>query len=245
MKKFFKTIILLFAFSSTFAQKQIKVEYRELEFGKIIPCILYVKGAESIYIQNPQWKNTQKEEISIGGQNGVPQKGVLVKQQKSTTLIKDLAGKKIYKEIFNSDYHYYMEDELPDYAWQITKESKKIGNYNCTKATSKKYRGRVWEVWFTTEIPVKEGPWKFRGLPGLILEAQDDGGTCIIQVQKIELNSKETINFQKDSKLDIKTFEESRKLSEERSKKIEKKLKAMGLKEVEGSRTVQQGREIL
>ena len=43
----------------------------------------------------------------------------------------------------------------------------------CHKATTK-FRGRVWEVWFTEEIPISLGPWKLGGLPGLILKATAD-----------------------------------------------------------------------
>ena len=44
--------------------------------------------------------------------------------------------------------------------------------YPCQKATAT-FRGRDYEAWFTPEIPVNDGPWKFFGLPGLILKVTD------------------------------------------------------------------------
>ena len=40
-----------------------------------------------------------------------------------------------------------------------------MASFDCQKAECD-FRGRRWEAWFTTEIPVGEGPWKLRGLPG-------------------------------------------------------------------------------
>lgn len=57
--------------------------------------------------------------------------------------------------------------------WEISDEFKKIGSFSVQKATST-FRGRNYTAWFTTEIPIPIGPWKFHGLPGLILEVQDD-----------------------------------------------------------------------
>ena len=56
--------------------------------------------------------------------------------------------------------------------WKISDETKNIGNFMAQKATAN-FGGRHWEAWFSTELPFSEGPYKFRGLPGLILELKD------------------------------------------------------------------------
>ena len=56
--------------------------------------------------------------------------------------------------------------------WKISDETKNIGNFKAHKATAN-FGGRHWEAWFSTELPFSEGPYKFRGLPGLILELKD------------------------------------------------------------------------
>ncbi|EFI71152.1 MULTISPECIES: GLPGLI family protein [Segatella] len=67
---------------------------------------------------------------------------------------------------------YKYTENIPDFKWHYTNEKKKIGEHECQKATCA-YMGRNYEVWFTPDIPISDGPWKFCGLPGLILEAYD------------------------------------------------------------------------
>ncbi|MCQ2305909.1 MAG: GLPGLI family protein [Bacteroidales bacterium] len=69
--------------------------------------------------------------------------------------------------------------------WQITSETKIMLGYSCQKATCR-FRGREWSVWFTTEIPISEGPWKFSGLPGLVLKAEDSQGHYAFNCFKIK-----------------------------------------------------------
>lgn len=57
--------------------------------------------------------------------------------------------------------------------WVIDNQFKKIGSFN-TQRASAKFRGRNYIAWFAPEIPIPIGPWKFNGLPGLILEVQDE-----------------------------------------------------------------------
>jgi len=56
--------------------------------------------------------------------------------------------------------------------WKITSDKQKIGNWNTQKATLD-FAGRQWTAWFTTEIPLQDGPYKFYGLPGLIVKIED------------------------------------------------------------------------
>lgn len=56
--------------------------------------------------------------------------------------------------------------------WTILPIQKKYNGIHVQKATTK-YGGRTWEAWFTNEIPFGYGPYKFQGLPGLILEISD------------------------------------------------------------------------
>ncbi|MHA7941650.1 GLPGLI family protein [Formosa sp. 3Alg 14/1] len=66
----------------------------------------------------------------------------------------------------------YVKEPIPEMKWEISEDTKSIGQYTCTKATVM-FRGRKYTAWFTTEIPLPYGPWKLQGLPGLILEAYD------------------------------------------------------------------------
>ncbi|KMQ67702.1 hypothetical protein ACM39_12675 [Chryseobacterium sp. FH2] len=77
--------------------------------------------------------------------------------------------------------------------WKLTDEKKKIKDLTLQKATTH-WGGRNWTVWFTTEIPFQEGPYKFHGLPGLIIEVFDDKGNYKIQLVKSEKKEKKVQN---------------------------------------------------
>lgn len=56
--------------------------------------------------------------------------------------------------------------------WNILSEKQKIGEYNAQKATVE-FGGRTWTAWFSSDIPFQDGPYKFYGLPGLIVKIED------------------------------------------------------------------------
>lgn len=81
---------------------------------------------------------------------------------------------------------YCYEEKLPLLKWNIAKDIKDVLGYSCQKAIAT-VDGRTWEVWFTSQIPVAEGPWLLCGLPGLILEAADTEG--VFHFKAIELKN--------------------------------------------------------
>ncbi len=69
--------------------------------------------------------------------------------------------------------------------WQLSDEKKEINQLKLQKATSR-WAGRNWTAWFCETIPFPEGPYKFRGLPGLIVELYDDKGNYHFALVKSE-----------------------------------------------------------
>ncbi len=106
----------------------------------------------------------------------------------NTEIYKSLSGNKmITKQKIVNDY--LVEEGLPVMNWTITKEIKQIANIACQKAQGK-FKGRVYEAWFTTKYPYNNGPWKLGGLPGLILEANDQKMEVIFNFIGLEVLSK-------------------------------------------------------
>ena len=67
---------------------------------------------------------------------------------------------------------YRYTEPWPSMQWTLKDEKQTICGYQCQKATCH-WRGRDYVAWFTSAIPLKSGPWKFGGLPGLIMKVYD------------------------------------------------------------------------
>ncbi|BFO67636.1 hypothetical protein KCF3NO3_36190 [Chryseobacterium sp. KCF3-3] len=79
-----------------------------------------------------------------------------------------------------------IDQEIPK--WKIENEFKKINDLNCQKAVAD-YKGRTWEAWFSKDFPVSDGPYKFSGLPGLVVAIKDGDNDHVfelVQIKKIK-----------------------------------------------------------
>ena len=83
----------------------------------------------------------------------------------------------------------YYDEPFSEIDWLIVEDSTKtILDYQCIMATTD-YHGRKWTVWFTPEIPMQDGPWKFCGLPGLIMDASELSGQHSFTATGIEIRT--------------------------------------------------------
>lgn len=74
-----------------------------------------------------------------------------------------------------SSTYYYLVKTTDIQDWKLSPEKKMIGEFSVQKATTE-FGGRQWEAWFCSYLPFPQGPYKFQGLPGLILEIKDTKG---------------------------------------------------------------------
>lgn len=66
---------------------------------------------------------------------------------------------------------YLMQEEMPTIDWELCPDSvSTILGYTCHKAVAT-VLGREWSAWYADDVPLDNGPWLLRGLPGLILRA--------------------------------------------------------------------------
>ena len=113
------------------------------------------------------------------------------------------------------DYRYV--DSLHTQTWTMGDSTREVLGYTCQQATAD-FRGRRWTAWFATDIPVSDGPWKLGGLPGLILEAYDEGQQHVFTAVGLERVKDEPIIFNR-SFGDNQKFEQTNRLEFLRSKK--------------------------
>lgn len=99
-------------------------------------------------------------------------------------------------------------NETIKFDWKISNEKEKIGMYNAQKATVE-FGGKKWTAWFSSELPFQDGPYKFSGLPGLIVKIEDEGKnySWVLQGNKKVPNWEELSNTEKMSNMSLKVTE--------------------------------------
>ena len=93
---------------------------------------------------------------------------------------------------------YKCVEQLEPQDWHFSSDTLTVLDYVCQKTTTS-FRGRDYEVWFSPEIPIKEGPWKLYGLPGLILKVVVDDGLFVFDAIGLENLEDVYITMDKDS----------------------------------------------
>ncbi len=178
------SLFLLIAFvPHAFAQYRITantmVQYDgtiQLNTRKEYTCVLYFNDNQALF----QW---------FSGNGDFHKKFGHIESRRddrdSTFQFQNFATRQILSlERLQNNEVYTVSQPLPVFNWQVTTEQKRIEGFACVKAMGK-YSGRTYTAWFATDIPVKAGPWKLQGLPGLILEAFDASGEIWFTAKRV------------------------------------------------------------
>ena len=190
------TTSLLFAQANRFVyQVTMKTDSTDRNVSKTETAILDISGGKSIFYSENRVKRDSI--ISKARQNGSFNFDRTqlqdLRSNMNYIIEKNLInGNKIYKSRILRDDYAYEEDRPMN--WKILPETATIGDYKTQKAETD-FGGRKWNVWFTTEIPFQDGPYKFSGLPGLIVKAEDSKGDYSFDLKETK-KIKESATFE-------------------------------------------------
>ncbi|WP_066440083.1 GLPGLI family protein [Chryseobacterium sp. CCH4-E10] len=203
MKLFFRIFALLLCIC--YAKGQEKEDYSEIEVkykytfvqdtldkSSTInePMVLLTNGKKSIYY-------SENYKAAVGGfgkkleeamkTGNIVDPGSLPKSKVKHNVYKDESKTYISNYLGRNYYTYESPDKLD---WKIdNKSTSTIGGYKCNKAVVN-VGGKKFIAWFTYDIPISDGPYKFRGLPGLILKINEVNnyiGFELISINKTSL----------------------------------------------------------
>ena len=100
-------------------------------------------------------------------------------------------GKLTFTDHIPSDTYRY-EEPLDIFNWQLTGDTATVCGYKSQKATCN-FGGRSWVAWFAPELPYSDGPYKFNGLPGLILKIADTRNHYVFEMTEIQKPGEEVM----------------------------------------------------
>lgn len=109
---------------------------------------------------------------------------------KPKSYFKDYGSRTLWNNEHIQSKEYFVKDDLALMVWEITERDTLFFDKMCKIATTE-HRGQTWVVFFTDAFGAMGGPWKFDGLPGLILYAENKTKNFIFQATQIEY-TKET-----------------------------------------------------
>jgi len=97
----------------------------------------------------------------------------------------------------------YKSTQQTKFNWKIITNSDTIINsFKCIKATTN-FAGRNYNAWFTIQVPISDGPYKFCGLPGLIIKINDNTNQHCFTLKSLTWSSNQSIFFIEDKRTEI------------------------------------------
>jgi len=222
-------------------QEQLEAQMRKI-FQKTFT--LDFTKSESMYkevqeLDAPKVPSSNGVMVMISGSNG-----------STDVLYKNLSEKRVANKKELMGKVFLIKDNLVNYNWKLTGETKNIGNYTCYKAEfeieeediqidmndgevkeKQVTKKRILVAWYTPDVPISNGPGKYGGLPGLILEINDGNQTIVCS--ELVLNPKEAKEIKEPTKGKIVTREKFSEISLEKTKEMMDRFRSRDGKGIE------------
>lgn len=218
MKIFISCFLFCWVFTTTLLAQNYEIDYNHtVTFEPHVTKAVYklVQSSQSsLYYQ-------VEDNFLNGGDNEV----LLLNDEYYPFVKKDYQHKSV---IYNEDVMneiVFVEDQLPLQIWELQAGTKEVKSFNCKKAVTS-FRGRNYTAWYTEDLPVIGGPWKFDGLPGLILEVASNDGVLVIEATQIEQKEKVVFPDFAYKEKDLITWEEFCKRYQKAIKRIWRNMMA-------------------
>ncbi|MBT4413200.1 MAG: GLPGLI family protein [Polaribacter sp.] len=194
-----------------------------------------------------QKTSTYKEDIQLDAPKPqVGGAGVMVMSiggaGNGSVYFKNIKEKRFLNQTEIMGKRFLVKDKLKAYDWELSSETKNIGNYTCYKATfteevenirmtfdngeskeEKKKEKIITTAWYTLQVPISNGPGNYQGLPGLILEIND--GKKTIVCTEIILNPAQKITIKEPEKGKVVSQERYDEIQKEKSDEMIEKFK--------------------
>ncbi len=207
---------------------QVYLEYRVATNDQLTTAQLFVRNQKSIYYKiNPDTMAFENHSKDTG--NGVEHRVKMGSSERTIGWVQtDLANQNMLsvQKVFKAGQYttYHVQENPGPIHWQFTNEQKQIAGFSCRKAITK-LKGRAYEAWYTSKIPIGNGPWKLHGLPGAIIKAYSTDG--FIHFDLIKVGGEKTFpQFLKIQDSQSISCEQYLKYVQEQGKEIAKKVQS-------------------
>lgn len=185
---------------------------------------LLFNDRESIYKDVEGENNEETHEIG-SEESGMHMKMVI--QRPDNRIYKNIEKNEVFEkqELFGKDF--LIIDQTSRHKWKLLNEQKDILGYTCQKASFEKDDNTI-VAWYSTEIPVSNGPMNYGHLPGMILELNIGDGQTHILASEIVFRKLENGDIKAPGKGKKVSREEYEKIVEEKQKEMEEEYGGQG-----------------
>lgn len=193
MKKIISVLLFIFCLNSIIAQDNIAVMEINYETKlisdslnrdrvKIYSSTLLCNNTQSIYCS----KEAKAYYKGSSSQSITTTYGSIPKYPKAVESIYKVnseitANLPVGKYIFSFDE--------PALKWEVLSQTKEIKGFKCQLAKTVTDTGDTYFAWFTKDISISDGPFRFKGLSGLVLEVYNKNKTVEIYATDIAKSS--------------------------------------------------------